>query len=122
MSQIWPSAVKPTIWSPPRWIRATTSAPVHESGIDPRNRNHVVSHMPPQASPTSNGVNGRLTASMAGIGSPLQVVGRHLQRSTPPVDRRADHRLQELPERAESVSHRPKSGSRDGAVIVRPLP
>ena len=44
----------------------------------------------------------------------VQVVGRHLQRGTRPVDRRADHRLQELPERAGIVSHRPKSGSRDG--------
>ena len=71
-SQIWPSAVKPTIWSPPRWIRATTAAPAHEVGIDPRNRNHVVSHMPPQASPTANGVNARPTASPAGTGSPCR--------------------------------------------------
>ena len=71
----------------------------------------MVSHMPPQASPTSNGVNGRPTASAAGIGLAVQVVGRHLQWGTPPVDRRADHRLQEPPQRAGIVGHRPESGS-----------
>ena len=69
-SQIWPSAVKPTIWSPPRWTSAATSDPDHAVGIVPRNRNHVVSHRPPQASPGANGSNGRRSASDAGTGSP----------------------------------------------------
>ena len=53
------------------------------------------------------GLNGR-------NGLAVQVVSRHLQPGTRPVDCRADDRSQELPERGGMVRHRPKSCSRGG--------
>ena len=74
---------------------------------DPRNRNHVVSHIPPQASPTSNGLMVAQRHPWPEFGLAVQVVGRHLQWSTPPVDRRADDCLQEPPQRGGIVGHQP---------------
>src|ERR1019366_4695161 len=42
----------------------------------------------------------------------VQMVGRHVHWDTPPIDRRPDHGIHELPEGAGIVSHGPESGSR----------